>query len=233
MTKGGISLGAGDDTMSIGKNTSVVLEGRYQNIDGGGNNSVFTMDKGSYVECNKLQSFNGGVELNVDSVLNNICDNNLSGNAVTKMKADIVGVVDLVLSGNVNGDVAGAKVVVHGIAPSSPVTNAWDFKVDGEQICNSLTNLGSGNSETVSKQIRGEGNATDADDVWAALRVSNYDLVVAWGRNEAEVGAALEAFETNKATLSLGDAVVSDAAKLADNGATANDFDKKDKGTLA
>ena len=81
-------------------------------------------------------------------------------------------------------------------------------------------------------QIAGTETTETSDDVWASLNKVDNSLVVAWGRSDAEVGAALEAFKADS-TLTLGDALVADATSLAD-GAQVADFDeKKSNGTLA
>ena len=72
-----------------------------------------------------------------------------------------------------------------------------------------------------------------ADDVWASLEKStDGSLIVAWGRNAAEAGTALEAFKADS-TLTLGEALVADASTLADGADVADFNEKKNNGTLA
>ena len=140
--------------------------------------------------------------------------------------------VDAVLNGSVSGvenlavtgvsalatDVAGAKTIIGGV--DDVLASA---SIDGVAADLNGTKV----------QIAGAATAETTDDVWASLtKNTDSSLTVAWGRSEAEVASALDAFKADS-TLTLGDSIVASAATL-DDGDAANDFSsKKDRGTLA
>ena len=185
-----------------------------------GDNSVVntTIDGQNNLSASSTLQVNGGkvtgnvagfdsIELDVDAVLSGSITVGTGGTAL-----NITGISSLTT------DIAGAKAVIGSV--DSALANVKIDDVDAV--------LG------VATQVAGAATTDDAsDDVWASLN-QNTDgsLVVAWGRNTAEVGAALEAFRADS-TLSLGEALVADAASLA-GGADVDDFDnKKNNGTLA
>ena len=156
----------------------------------------------------------------------------INGNITGSAAEDAITIdVDALLNGSVTGvetlsvtgvssltaDVAGAKAVVGSV--DDILANA---SIDGVDVT-----LG------VNKQIAGAATADVADDVWASLnKLDNGNLVVAWGRNTTEVGAAFEAFKADT-TLALGEALVTDTASLADGADVADFNEKKNNGTLA
>ena len=205
---GDIDLGNGNDTLIIGEGSTV----NAREINGGINEvDTLTMKKGSTVNLTGYDRVNGRpteieqFNVDVDSIMNN-------SDGITSANINVTGVSSLAT------DVAGAKMIFN------KVTSTNTLQIEG-------VNVESG----VATQIAGADTAEDtSDDVWASLnRVAEFNkpVVVAWGRTEAEVASALDAFNANT-ELGIGDAVVADAASLSD-GVDAADFHKKNNGTLA
>ncbi len=176
-----------------------------QVISGGNGQDTLILKKGAMVNVYAVETTEY-MEINVDAVLNPTDDYTWSTKPVT-----VTGITEL------NTDVAGAKMIFANCGADKAV------KFD-----NVDTVLGT------ATQIAGADTTADAsDDVWASLSKVDGDLVVAWGRNETELDAALKAFKDDS-TLTLGQAVVADAASLAADGVSVADFkDKKDNGQLA
>ena len=147
------------------------------------------------------------VAMDVDAVLNGT--NNVSA-------VEITGITDL------KTDVAGAKTIIGSV--DDVLASAKIDNVDA--VLGSATKIFDASTTA---------DTTDTD-VWASLtKNSDGSLTVAWGRSEAEVSAALDAFNTSKSSLALGESLVADASGLAD-GEYSDCFqldDKKSKGTLA
>ena len=139
--------------------------------------------------------------------------------------------VDAVLNGKISGvetlSVTGISSLTTDVAGAKAVTGSVDSALANVKLDNVDSVLGT------AKQIAGTATTETDDDVWASLdKLDNGNLVVSWGRSEAEVGAAFDAFKADS-TLAIGDALVADVASLA-NGADVADFDeKKTNGTLA
>ena len=139
--------------------------------------------------------------------------------------------VDAVLNGKISGvetlSVTGISSLTTDVAGAKAVTGSVDGALANVKLDNVDSVLGT------AKQIAGTATTETDDDVWASLdKLDNGNLVVAWGRSEAEVGAAFDAFKADS-TLAIGDALVADVASLAD-GANVADFDaKKTNGNLA
>jgi hypothetical protein len=134
--------------------------------------------------------------------------------------------VDAILSGTITAGTDGTALKINGIsnltadvAGAKAIIGSVDDVLAGATIGSENVAFGS------KKEI--------ATDVWAGLeKTTNGSLIVAWGRDADEVGAALDAFKADS-TLTIGDALVADATSLAD-GADVADFDeKKSNGTLA
>ena len=140
--------------------------------------------------------------------------------------------MDAVLNGTISGvetlSVTGISSLTTDVAGAKAVTGSVDSALANVKLDNVDSVLGT------ATQIAGTATAEDtSDDVWASLdKLENGNLVVSWGRSEAEVGAAFDAFKADS-TLAIGDALVADVTSLAD-GADVTDFDnKKTNGTLA
>ena len=217
-----LDTGNGDDTVVIGKNANVSVAGEIafgnQNdtlvletgasltageINGGIDTDTFNMEKGSSVTCVSATMFEE-YNLDVDAILSN-------SSTMYGVNVNVSGVAAL------SSDVAGATAVI------GKVGSVGSLAIDDVDVV-----------LDTATQIAGTATAADTtDDVWASLNKVGSSLVVAWGRNETELDAALEAFKADS-TLTLGQAVVADAASLADNGVSAGDFDdKKNNGQLA
>ena len=151
----------------------------------------------------------GTLSLDVDSVLNGV----VKTNGIVQVN----GILDLAT------DVAGSKILTGNLTD-----NGSAFKIEGEDgyVDAEL------NGDAV--QIAGAGTETTDDDVWAQLSNSNSagDLTVSWGRSVNEVTAAADALNAQKNDMTIGQAVVADAASLSD-GIDASDYQKKNNGTLA
>ena len=222
---GTIHMGGGNDTFSMAEGSKVEIAGDLSMTDGndtvivgknaeltvktifGGNGTdSFSMGKGSVVNAKEVSAEN--IEMDVDSILN------YSGNA-WNVHANVTGISDLTT------DIAGAKVMMG--TPAGTIESARATQqLDGvDAVLGTAT------------QIAGTATAETTDDVWASLSRIDGDLVVAWGRSEAEVGAALEAFDyaKNNMSLAIGEAVVS--TDLADGFDTTDTLEKKSNGTLA
>ena len=198
--------------------------------------------KGSSVAAAKIENFT--ITMDVDAVLNNTHPDVTPKNAMNNVNMNVTGITDLVLNGV---DISGAKSIMNSFGLYQEHGHLWvdgvDMTLDISQAVKTdvLGNDDSGNAATFVdnlyntngeiKQIAGAGTAETDDDVWASLNQVDNDLVVAWGRTEEEVGAALDAFKADN-TLTLGDAVVGNATTLGDADAS-NDFEKKNNGTLA
>ena len=231
---GHVSLGAGDDTMVIGENVDVVISAANAKLQGGAGNDTLIVGKGSSITSTKVEDFN--ITMDVDAVLNNTCAPNL--NSVNNVKLNVVGVTDLVLNGV---DVAGAKSIfgnlgtsghtlkVDGVDMILDASYAAGIKTAGAETSDQRDDLWTNIGEA--KQIAGADTVGDtSDDVWASLNKIDNNLVVAWGRSETEVGAALDAFKS-QTDLSIGQAVVSN--DLSDGFETTDVVEKKNNGTLA
>ena len=173
-----------------------------QVISGGNGQDTLILKKGAMVNVNAVETTEY-MEINVDAVLNPTDDYLWSTKPVT-----VTGITEL------NTDVAGAKMIFANCKADKAV------KFD-----NVDTVLGT------ATQIAGADTTADAsDDVWASLNRVDGNLVVAWGRSEDEVGAALDAFKA-QTDLTLGQAIVSN--ELADGFQSTDIIEKKNNGTLA
>ena len=199
-----IYLGNGQNSTVVGKNASLIVGGL---LEGSG---TLEIGKGGTVQTKGCESIIF-VTMDVDSVLNN------TSAIQSGIKVDVVGVSDLVLNDAADADIAGVKAVYHGC---SSIQDNAKLKVDGVDMV-----LGS------AKQIQGADTTETTDDVWASLNRVGNDLVVAWGRSEAEVGVALTAFGDGT-SLVLGESFTATATTLSDSNPD-NDFQKKSQGTLA
>ena len=161
----------------------------------------------STVNSAKTVTNAGTLTLDVDSVLN--------GAVNTSGTMNIDGILDLAT------DVAGSKILTGTLTDSGSA-----FKIEGEDGYVNATL----NGEAV--KIAGAGTETTDDDVWAQLSNNDGDLTVSWGRSVNEVTAAADALNAQKNDMTIGQAVVADATALSD-GAQADDFTKKNNGTLA
>ncbi|MBE6362918.1 MAG: hypothetical protein E7054_04615 [Lentisphaerae bacterium] len=206
----GVFLGDGDDNLSVGKGAHLKVDTQ---INGGTGKNILTMAKGSTVETWRVTNFGTDSSMDVDSVLNMHCADGNPGNTVANVKVNVTGISDLTTN------LAGAKTIVTGVSSIQGY-----LKAEGVDMV-----LGT------AKCINDNGTDADtSDDVWASLNRVDGNLVVAWGRSEAEVGAALDAFnhyKDNNTDLVLGDAVVS--SDLADGFNTTDTLEKKSNGTLA
>ena len=184
----------------------VVIDGQDDQITAGGTSKIAI--NGGNVNAD-VKDFNA-IAMDVDAVLN--------GSMTGVESIEITGITDL------KTDVAGAKTIIGSVDEvlNSASINGTTFTAfDGsekQQIFDASTTA----------------DTTDTD-VWASLtKNSDGSLTVAWGRSEAEVGAALNAFNTNKSSLALGESLVADASRLADSDYESFQLeDKKSKGTLA
>ena len=183
----------------------VVIDGQDDQITAGGTSKIAI--NGGNVNAD-VKDFNA-IAMDVDAVLN--------GSMTGVESIEITGITDL------KTDVAGAKTIIGSVDEvlnSASINGTTFMAFDGskKQIFDALTTA----------------DTTDTD-VWASLtKNSDGSLTVAWGRSEAEVGAALDAFNTNKSSLALGESLVADASRLADSDYESFQLeDKKSKGTLA
>ena len=169
---------------------------------------------GMYTTSNDVINNQGVIIGNVktykgDDTLNLFVDSVLNGSTDLGAGNDIINVTGF------NGlDKAGA------VAVAGSISNVETFQLDGVDSI-----LGG------AVQVAGKATVADTtDDVWASLNQVNGDLVVAWGKTEAEMGAALDAFDD--AARTLGTAVIADGSSF-----TEMDHDtfsdKKNNGTLA
>ena len=230
---GKFTLGTGNNSVVIGNNSTLEVAG---NMDGGHwKNATLEVGKGSSITAAKVENFT--IELDVDSVLNNTNATNIS--AINNVNANVTGVADLVLKGS---DVAGAKSIMNCFGSYQEHGN---LKIDDVDVVLDLANMTSedvlGNDDPAASITQNDNlrnclgevkciKTVDADEVWASLNMVNNDLVVAWGRSEAEVGAALDAFKA-QTDLTLGQAIVS--GDLADGYQSTDAITKKDNGKLA
>ncbi|MBR4883960.1 MAG: hypothetical protein IKZ33_01460, partial [Lentisphaeria bacterium] len=156
-----------------------------------------------------VKDFNA-IAMDVDAVLN--------GSMTGVESIEITGITDL------KTDVAGAKTIIGSV--DDVLASAKIDNVDA--VLGSATKIFDASTTA---------DTTDTD-VWASLtKNSDGSLTVAWGRSDAEVGAALDAFNTNKSSLALGESLVADASTL-DLAVTSEELvecfkSEKSKGTLA
>ena len=210
-TVSGNIFAAGYDTNGTATNASVTINGGAvsSDIDGQADKTdISSLNIAGGMVTGDVTGFNS-ITIDVDAVLSGSIT---YGTAATEA-------YDLSITGisSLTADVAGAKAIAG----------------DVDDILNSASIDGTDVTIGGKAQIAGAATAATSDDVWASLnKLDNGNLVVAWGRSEAEVGVAFNAFKADT-TLAIGEALVADVTSLAD-GADLTDFDdKKTNGTLA
>ena len=213
VTVGGkISLGNGDNTLVVGEGASVSVAGEIS--AGHSANDALVMGKGSSIDCADVTMVEN-LTIDVDAILE-------CRDQVTDFSIKVNGVASL------TEDIAGASVVISKVGGMTGSAASID---NVDVILNTTPYQSSGIYKGEVAQVAGVGTAETTDDVWASLNKIDGSLVVAWGRSETEVGAALDAFISDD-TLALGESIVASATTLDDSDST-NDFNKKTNGTLA